>query len=250
MHEANRISLADRISKRAISVRPWQRSLKSLVAEAFDEIEALPRVGGGYFLDLADAFDQHIEQEFRLDMAQSRKRALAALSRNPHDEEAKALLSWVEELEAKPPIRPVHLPTLRETVYRERRDRRKVGLYEKVAHGLRPLFKGHQDHVEPSPMAVSPPARLTQTKRDDLPLPAAPVRDEPSPPQSKRPGQAAEPNSKAVRPGEAALKAEDSPDKSISQDEVDSTYSLLNSEQGANVEQVDEKRPIRPKKMR
>lgn len=248
MHDANRISLADRISKRATSVRPWQRSLKSLVAEAFDQIEALPRVGGGYFLDLADAFDRHIEQEFRLDMTQSRERALAALSLNPQDEEAKALLSWVEELEAKPPIRPVHLPTLRETVYRERRDRRKVGLYEKVVHGLRPLFKGRQDNVEPPPEAVCPPECPTQIQPNDLPLLPTPSRDEPSAPQPRRPDPAGEPNEIAP-PGEAALMAADLLTTSPSMDEVDSTYSLLNSERGATVEQVDETRPIRPRKM-
>lgn len=150
MTESIRLTLGDRIAQRAPTIRPWQRSLASLVSEAFDDIEALPRTADGYFSELAASIDEHLEQEFRHDMAQCRITAATRLDRNPHDESAKALLAWVEELEASPPLTPVNIGTLRETVFRERVKRKKAGTYERVAHGVRKLFtSGHA--VPPAP---------------------------------------------------------------------------------------------------
>ena len=148
-----RLTLGDRIAQRAPMTRPWQRSLASLVSEAFDDIEALPRTADGYFSALAASIDEHLEQEFRHDMSQSRAAATARLARNPHDESAKALLAWVEEQEASPPLKPVNLGTLRETVFRERVKRKKAGTYERVAHGVRKLFTG--GHTLPAEPPVS-----------------------------------------------------------------------------------------------
>lgn len=150
MTDKPRLTLGDRIARQAPSIRPWQRSLASLVAEAFDDIECLPRIPEGYFSALAKAIDEHLEQEFRYDMAQSRAAATTRLARNPHDESAKALLAWVEEKEASPPSDPVKIGTLRETVFRERGKRKKAGTYSRVAHGVRNLFTGgHTSQPEP-----------------------------------------------------------------------------------------------------
>ena len=159
MTETIRLTLGDRIAQRAPTIRPWQRSLASLVSEAFDDIEALPRTPEGYFAALAASIDEHLEQEFRHDMAQSRVNATTRLARNPHDESAKALLAWVEEQEASPPLKPVNIATLRETVHRERMKRKQEGTYERAVHGIRKFLTGGRTSPSQPPEApTSAPA--------------------------------------------------------------------------------------------
>lgn len=172
MTETIRLTLGDRIAQRAPTTRPWQRSLASLVSEAFDDIEALPRTTEGYFANLAASIDDHLEQEFRYDMAQSRATAKIRLARNPHDESAKALLAWVEEQEASPPLKPVNIATLRETVYRERVKRKQAGTYERVVHGVRKFLTGGRASPSQPPEAPTSAQALAGARLDEVPTTA------------------------------------------------------------------------------
>lgn len=184
MTEKTRLTLGDRIARRAPSNRPWQRSLSSLVAEAFDAIERLPRTPEGYIANLANAIDEHLEQEFRHDMAQARAAATTRLARNPHDESAKALLAWVEELEASPPLEAVKLTTLRETVFRERVKRKTAGTYERVAHQVQKLFEAGQAsrpeaQVSREPSLVDEPEDGVPTSATVIPADTSPRDSDP-----------------------------------------------------------------------
>lgn len=168
MTEIIRLTLGDRITHRAPTIRPWQRSLASLISEAFDDIEALPRTPEGYFAELAASIDEHLEQEFRHDMAQSRATAKIRLARNPHDESAKALLAWVEEQEVSPPLKPVNIATLRETVYRERVKRRQAGTYERVVHGVRKFLTGGRASPPQPPEVPTSAQGLADARVDEV----------------------------------------------------------------------------------
>lgn len=199
MTETIRLTLGDRIAQRAPTIRPWQRSLASLVSEAFDDIEALPRTPEGYFAGLAASIDEHLEQEFRQDMAQSRAIATTRLARNPHDESAKALLAWVEEQEASPPLEPVKITTLRETVHRERVKRKQAGTYERVVHGVRRFLTGGRASPSQPPEAPTSAQAPAGARSDEVPKTAVATE---AGPDTVVPDQDASGGAQAVRSAE------------------------------------------------
>lgn len=249
MGSPGRMTLANRIRANAASVRPWQRSLKSCVSEIFDTIEALPRTRG-YIGYVAEQIDAHFELEFRLDMAATRQSAEAALLRNPHDASALALLSWVGQLEANPPLEPVKLGTLSETIFRERRDRKKAGTYVQPADTRRALVDALQTREPSSPEAAPPPLRQTDIQNVS-PVPRAmSVSDPADQTEPVSPGPAGgEHASVTISNGRSAVTPSHTPDCTTSGDEVDPSYSLLNLGRGFDVERIDEKRPVRPRKL-